>query len=210
MMIDCDAGLRCLDGMTGVREEMVFDAADVVHGRCAPIDAIYTCKDADTLFLLPAPARRDDGVYPEIMGKLVPFLKEYYDYVLLDSPAGVGVGFQAAACAADRALVVCSPDPVCIRGTDTVRELLSQMHIENQSLVINRFSEESFHTTQAYQDLDAVIDGAGIQLLAVVREDFSMIKAFFNGESASEKCKGMMMMSRLASRFEGESVPFSL
>jgi Septum formation inhibitor-activating ATPase len=211
LMLDCDAGLRSLDHMTGVGKELVYDVADVVHARCAPIDAIYPCKDAEeSLFLMPAPAFIDNRIYPEVMGRFVPFLKEYYDYVLIDSPAGVGVGFQAATCAADRALIVCSPDPICIKSASAVRDALQKTDVAEQHLIINRLNEDSFYTSEAYEDLDAVIDGAGVQLIGVVHEDFSMVKAFFKGTSPPPESKGMMAMERIAGRFEGEMVPFTV
>ena len=87
LLIDCDAGLRSLDRMTGTEENLVFDISDVVYGRCAPAEAIYPCADAEGLFLLPAPSSGENMIRPGVMRKLVPLLKRYYDYVLLDSPA---------------------------------------------------------------------------------------------------------------------------
>lgn len=210
LLIDCDAGLRSLDRMTGIEEKLVYDIADVVFGRCAPIEAIYPCADAAGLFLLPAPASAEDLIRPAVMEKLVPLLKKYYDYVLLDSPAGVGTGFRAAACAADRALIICSPDPVCIRGTAIVKKLLDEMHVTEQGLIINRFNSMFFDTTGAYGDLDSVIDDAGIRLFGVVPEDFSFAAAFLKGRQADVKSGGAMALSRISGRLEGEMIPVAL
>lgn len=207
LLMDCDAGLRSLDRMTGVDENLVFDSADVVHGRCAPLDAIYPVRDTEGLFLLPAPSCAQDEISPGVMKKLVPMLKEYYDYVLLDSPAGLGNGFCSAACCADRALIVCSPDPVCVRGTGIVRDMLSQLCVPQQGLVINRFHPALFDETGAYRDLDAVIDDAQVRLFGLVPEDFSLAAAFLRGQKAKYKSKGMMALSRFAARLEGEMVP---
>ena len=116
LLIDCDAGLRSLDRMTGTEEALVFDSSDVVAGRCAPAEAIYPCASMPGVSLLPAPQNGEDLVPEHVMRRLVPMLKRYFDRVILDSPAGVGRGFRAAAAGADSALIVCSPDPVCIRG----------------------------------------------------------------------------------------------
>ncbi len=205
LLIDCDAGLRSLDRMTGTEENLVFDIADVVYGRCAPAEAIYPCAEAEGLFLLPAPSSGENMIRPGVMRKLVPLLKRYYDHVLLDSPAGVGSGFRSASCAADRALIVCSPDPVCVRGANTVGGLLRG--IEDKRLIINRFNGEFFQETDAFGDLDGVIDAAGIRLFGVVPEDFSLAAAFLRGRQAKEGSKGMMALSRMAGRLEGEDVP---
>ena len=116
LLVDCDAGLRSLDRMTGTEENLVFDMADVVFARCAPAEAIYPCGEAEGLFLLPAPLSGrgyDPSGGDEAAGAPA---SRYFDHVLLDSPAGVGGGFRSAACGADRAIVVCSPDPVCVRS----------------------------------------------------------------------------------------------
>ena len=175
LLVDCDAGLRSLDRMTGTEESLVFDSSDVVYGRCAPAQAIYPCCPG--LDLLPAPASGDNLIRPAVMERLVPLLKRYYDYVLLDSPAGVGAGFRSAACAADRALVVCSPDPVCVRSAGV------------------------------YADLDAVIDASGLRLFGMAPEDHAMAAAFLKGTAAPEKSPAMMAFTRMAARLEGEAVP---
>ncbi len=207
LLVDCDAGLRSLDRMTGVEQELVFDIADVVYGRCAPAQAIQACGGQEGLFLLPAPSSGENMIRPGVMRKLVPFLARYYDHVLLDSPAGVGGGFRSAACAADRALVVCSPDPVCVRSAGTAAALLDRLGIGEKRLVINRFNGDFFRKTGAFRDLDEVIDGSGIRLAGLVPEDFSMAAAFLNGQPAGEAAQGMMALSRIAARLEGEAAP---
>lgn len=207
LLVDCDAGLRSLDRMTGTEEDLVFDISDVVYGRCAPAEAIYPCTDGEGLFLLPAPSSGENMIRPGVMRKLIPLLKRYYDHVLLDAPAGVGGGFRSSACAADRALLVCSPDPVCVRSAGLVRELLSKLGIEDMRLVINRFNGEFFSETGVYGDLDSVIDAAGVRLFGVAPEDFSMAAAFLKGKRAKDDSKGMMALCRMAGRLEGEAVP---
>lgn len=207
LLVDCDAGLRSLDRMTGAEENLVFDIADAAFGRCAPAEAIYPCGGAEGLFLLPAPSSGEDRIRPAVMGKLVPLLKRYYDYVLLDSPAGLGEGFRSAACAADRALIVCSPDPVCVRNASAARELLEKLGIADRRLVINRFNGPFFHATGAYPDLDAVIDGAGARLFGVVPEDPLLAAAFLRGKGAPESSPARKALYRMAGRLEGEAVP---
>ena len=208
LLIDCDAGLRSLDRMTGVEENLLFDVSDVVFGRCAPIEAIYPCPEDEGLFLLPAPSSSENMIKPSVMKKLVPLLTKYYDHVLLDSPAGVGIGFKAAVCAADRAIVVCSADPVSIRDCTVVKSILDKLgNSDDTRLIINRFNEVLFEKTGMFDDIDAVIDVSGIRLMGVVPEDFSMAAAFLRGTKADTKFSGMMALSRIAGRLEGEDVP---
>ena len=193
--------------MTGTEEDLVFDSADVVFGRCAPAEAIYACGGSEGLFLLPAPSAGENMIRPAVMRKLVPLLKRYYDHVLLDSPAGVGGGFRSAACAADRALLVCSPDPVCVRNVGVAKGLLSKLGVEDRRLVINRFNGPFFDETGAYRDLDGVIDAAGARLFGLVPEDHTLAAAFLRGEPAPQDAPGMMALHRMAGRLEGETVP---
>ena len=146
----------------------MFDSSDVVAGRCAPADAIYPCVTMPGVSLMPAPASGEDLVPERVMLRLVPLLKRYFDRVILDSPAGVGRGFRAAAAAADCALIVCNSDPVCIRDASIVRRLLTELEVPQQRLVINRFNAEYFGSLSAgredaggLRDLDDVIDQSG-------------------------------------------------
>lgn len=207
LLIDGDAGLRSLDRMTGTEENLLFNIADVMHGRCAPIDAIYPCAQAPGLFLLPAPVSPEEAVTAGVMQQLVPLLQRYYDHVILDSPAGLGTGFRASVSAADRAVVICNPDPVCVRSADTVRRRLDELSVREKLLVINRFQRSFFEETAVYEDLDAVIDGTGIRLLGLIPEDFALAGAFLNGRATGEDSAGMMAISRIAARLEGEMVP---
>ncbi|CCX37608.1 putative septum site-determining protein MinD [Clostridium sp. CAG:1013] len=209
LLVDCDAGLRSLDRMTGVEENLVFDMADVVFARCAPAEAIYPCGETEGLYLLPAPSLQEDMIRPGVMKKLVPLLKRYYDHVLLDSPAGVGSGFRSAASGADQALVVCGSDPVSVRSAGTVRELLDKLEIKERRLVINRFNRDLFRQTQAFSDLDGVIDSTGIRLMGVVPEDYGLAAAFLSGESARDDSPGMKALCRMAGRLEGETIPIA-
>lgn len=210
LLVDCDAGLRSLDRMTGAEQNLVFDISDVVFGRCAPIEAIYPCRDNENLFLLPAPSKAEDMIKPAVMKKLVNLLRRYFDYVLLDSPAGVGRGFRSASCAADRAIIICNPDPVSVRSASIVKNLLESMNIHEEELVINRLNGDFFAKTAAFDDLDSVIDETGIPLIGVVPEDFELASAFLKGNSADKNTKGAKAISRITARLEGEMIPISL
>jgi septum site-determining protein MinD len=208
LLIDGDAGLRSLDRMLALDDRLVFDISDVAAGSCEPIRAIYDCG-MPGLYLMPAPYREENLVPPQLMRQLVPILSRYYDHVLIDCPAGLGAGFESAAAAAQRALIVATPDPLCLRGSDKVRLLLTQSGIASQRLVVNRFRYRNFVKSGLFQDLDNVIDSAGIRLIGIVPEDPETAAAFTGGRKASPHYTAMQAFDRLAARLEGEAVPLA-
>ena len=207
LLVDGDAGLGCLDHMLGVSERRVFDIADVVSGAAEPDKAVYVSAFSPNLFLLPAPGTEEDTVSPDIMRKLMDVFARYYDHVLIDSPAGVGQGFRSAAASAGRALLVATPDPVCLRDTFQAHLRLQEAGVTRQRLVINRFSCSVFRAQGYYGDLDPVIDATGARLIAVVPEDPLLAAACDNATPAPEKSQGALALGRLAARLEGARVP---
>lgn len=207
LLIDGDAGLGSLDHMLGISERRVFDIADVVSGVTEPDRAVYASAFEPNLFLLPAPDTEEDVVSPDIMRELVGVLSRYYDHILIDSPAGVGQGFLSAAAAATKALVVATPDPVCLRDSARARQRLQEAGVSSQRLVVNRFNAARFRAQGCYRDLDAVIDAAGIRLIAVIPEDAELAAATVRSQKAPVKSSGALAVGRLAARLEGEQVP---
>lgn len=207
LLIDGDAGLSSLDLMLGIAERRVFDIADVISGAAEPDKAVYASAFEPNLFLLPAPGTEEDVVSPDIMRQFVEVLCRYYDHVLIDSPAGVGQGFLSAAAAAGKALVVATPDPVCLRDAAQTRLRLLEAGIKQQRLVVNRFSVARFRAQDCYKDMDSIIDAAGIRLIAVIPEDPRLACATLNAQRIPRKSPGALAVERLAARLEGEVVP---
>lgn len=207
LLIDGDAGLRSLDLLLGVSQELVFDLSDIIAGNCALPQAVYPCPGLAGVSLLPAPRDGEEVVSPAIMRQLAGVLGGLYDHVLIDCPAGLGRGFRAAVEPAERALLVATPDPVCIRDCDHVRALLGERTLR---LIINRFDEKSFHRYSPFADLDEVIDAAGVRLAAVVPEDPAWASAAARGAQAKGRSPAVRALDRLAARLEGETVPLVL
>lgn len=207
LVLDADAGLRSLDAMLGISDELVFDLSDIVFSRCSPMQAIYPCRSCAGLFVLPAPLDAGNVVLPEVMRSLVQELSRFFDHVLIDSPAGLGHGFVSAVAPASRALVVCNTDPVCLRDSQKVRRRLIQCGIEQIRLVINRFSCSFFQKTGSFVDLDELIDASGIQLIGIIPEEIKLPIYAFKGRALSSRCLAAEAFNRLALRMEGEQVP---
>ena len=209
LLIDGDAGLSCLDHMLGVAQERVYDLSDVISGGAELGQAVYPCPWQENLFLLAAPSREEDLVSPDVMKQLVRALARFYDHVLIDCPAGIGAGFFSAAAGADRALVVSTPDPVCLRNSAKTRTALEKAGITQQRLVVNRFSGAAFRSQGVFPSLDDVIDAVGVRLIAVIPEDPGLAAATAGGVGFPQKSQGAMARERLAARLEGEQIPLA-
>lgn len=209
LLVDADAGLPSLDLFLSCREEQVYDLSDVVAGRTAVSRALYPCPFCRGLWLLPAPAREADIVSPSVMRQLIRAVSPYYDHILIDCPAGLGMGFRSAAAAAQRGLAVATPDAVSLRGCETTRRALEEEGISQQRLIVNRFSAAAFRTQKTFRDLDHVIDTAGIRLIGVVPEDPAIPLRESAGEPLPEKSPAALAFARMAARLEGETIPLA-
>ena len=143
VLIDTDIGLRNLDVVMGLENRIVYNLVDVVEGSCRVKQALIRDKRYPGLYLLPTAQTRDKSAVNESqMKKLVEHLKEQFDYILLDCPAGIEQGFKNAIAGADRALVVTTPEVSAIRDADRIIGLLEASGFERIDLVINRMRYE--------------------------------------------------------------------
>lgn len=209
LLVDCDSGMRGIDLMLGVEKELVYDVSDAVCGGCDKTAAIYVTSNIYGLYMMPAPGSPDDEVAPEIMGQLIREIKDEYDYVLIDSPAGTGTGFDAAAAAADRALIVINPEPTSVRGCLNIHRKLVEKGTEDVRLIINRFDRNRFEAMGIYEDLDRLIDAAETQLIGIVPEDVKIAAIAQKGNTGKESVPSMGAFTNIAKRIEGENVPLN-
>ena len=122
LLIDGDAGLRSLDFLLGITENLVYDAADIADGRVEPMNAVYASPVCDGLFLLPAPTGKP--LPPRMTSAIATVLSRHFDRVLIDCPAGVGSSFLSAVAPAKSAFLVATADPVSVRSAAIVRTAL--------------------------------------------------------------------------------------
>lgn len=207
LLIDGDAGLRNLDHILNIKEQLVYDISDVINGNCEITESIYKCPYVNNLFLIPAPQSVDDELNPSTMKQIVNVLSNYYAHVIIDCPAGVGSGFKMCVASADRAVVVANTNPVSLTDSRKVRDILIELGIEDIRLVINRFSNKYFRKSDLYEDLDSVIDESGIQLIAVIPEDIYELENFSKGLPLSKSSSVQNAFERFSTRFLGERVP---
>ena len=207
LLIDADAGLRSLDLMLGVGGTTMFDLSDVFAGNCEPVRAIYPSPVFQNVFVLPAPIRLEEMCSPKEMRALCRGLAAYYDQVIIDCPAGIGPGFDTAVAAADRALVVSTPDMVCARDAQILGHLLEERQLRSH-LIINRLRPNKV-MDGSMPDVDEIIDLAGIQLLGIIPEDEEVAVANANARPLPSACNAAVCFDNIARRFMGDYVPLA-
>ena len=207
LLIDADAGLRSLDLMLGVGGNTMYDLADVFAGNCEPVRAIYPSPVFQNVFVLPAPILMEDMCTAEEMRSLCRGLSDHYDQIIFDCPAGLGKGFETAVAAADRALVVSTPDMVCARDAQIISRLLEERGVPSH-LIINRLRPSKV-INGSMPDVDEIIDTAGIQLLGVIPEDEEVAVANANGRPLPAACNAAVCFANIAKRYMGDSVPLA-
>jgi septum site-determining protein MinD len=207
LLIDSDAGLRSLDLMLAVSDRVIYDIGDVLSGRCEPARAIIV-TDCHNLHLMSAPQTElAEMTDISAMRTLYKGLSRYYDYVIVDSPAGIGLGVTVPAQAADSAVIVTTNDHVCIRDAGRMAQALRSRGILKISLVINRVDLKLIRK-KIMPDLDEVIDGAAVQLLGVIPEDKRVIMAASAGKPVVVLRRGAAAaFSNIAARLDGEDIP---
>lgn len=207
LIMDCDSGMRGIDMVLGVSDKLVYDLSDVISGSCEMADALYQVEDGLQLYCIAAPLYADDEVSPSLVKRFVDKARGEFDYILIDSPAGTGSGFVAAASAADRALVVVNAEPISIRGGKNIVRLLRELKIDNARLVINRFDRDRFFKMEIYRDLDEIIDEIGIRLIALIPEDVRVIALSQRGALTNNWSKTAIIFDTMVKRLEGVDVP---
>ena len=169
VLIDTDIGLRNLDVVMGLENRIVYNLVDVVEGNCRMKQALIKDKKYPELYLLPSAQARDKtAVTPEQMQKLTDELREEFDYILLDCPAGIEQGFRNAIAGADRAIVVTTPEVSAIRDADRIIGLLEANELNKTELIVNRLRMDMVKRGDM-MSVDDVCDILAIPILGVVR-----------------------------------------
>ncbi len=210
VLLDADIGLRNLDVVMGLENRIVYDLVDVVEGRCRIKQALIKDKRYEGLYLLPAAQTRDkDAVSPEQMKKLCDTLKEDFDYIIVDCPAGIEQGFKNAVAGADRALVVTTPEVSAVRDADRIIGLLEANGISNIQLIINRVRMNMVKRGDMMA-MDDVVEILAINLLGVVPDDENIVITTNKGEPAVSDKNALAgkAFRNIADRIEGNEVPF--
>lgn len=212
VLIDTDIGLRNLDVVMGLENRIVYDIVDVVEEKCKLRQALIKDKRFEELFLLPAAQTRDkSAVNEDQMRELTSKLKEEFDYILIDCPAGIEQGFKNAIAGASRAIVVTTAEISAIRDADRIIGLLESSEIKNPELVVNRLKPEMVRRGEM-MDVNDIVDLLSIDLVGVVPDDEYIITQTNKGEPVvqNRKAPSGKAYIEIAKRILGENIEVSI
>lgn len=210
VVIDGDTGLRNLDVLLGLENRIVYTIIDVIEGRCRLKQGLIKDKRFPNLCLLPTAQTKDkDDISAQDMLKIVNELKEEFDYVLIDSPAGIEQGFENAVIGAERAIIVVNPEITSVRDADRVIGKLDSKGLEDHSVIINKLNYEMTKNGDML-DVADIIETLSIELLGVVPDDKNITVSTNKGEPIvlEEGAFAGQAFKNIARRITGEEVPF--
>lgn len=205
LVVDLDAGMRCLDIMLGVSDQMLFDLNDLLkNDKTIEETAINVPSGAGNLFFIGAPFK--GKIDPSALGKFVSSATEKFDFVILDFPAGAVDELYSALPRYAEALVVCNADAVSLRDAAVMGADLNELQLMSVRLILNRVSFENMRRGIT-ANIDEVIDSSGIRLIGVVPQSMDIYMSCCSGQALNKKCRAAKAFLRIAKRVMGYDIP---
>jgi len=208
--IDGDIGLRNLDVILGLENRIVYDIVDVVEGRCRLRQAMIRDKRLPELYLIPAAQTRDkNAVSPSDMVRLCDDLRVEFDWILIDSPAGIERGFRNVLAPADIVIVVTNPEVSAVRDADRIIGLVEAEEKGPARLIINRLNPVLVKRGDMLT-ADDVLELLAVELIGIVPEDEAVVVSANRGQPVAMdgKTRAGEAFNNIARRLNGEAVPF--
>jgi septum site-determining protein MinD len=208
--IDSDIGLRNLDVVLGLENRIVYDLVDVVEGRCRLRQAMIRDKRLPDLFLIPAAQTRDkSAISPSDMVRLCDDIRPEFDWILIDSPAGIERGFRNAIAPADITMVVTNPEVSSVRDADRIIGLIEAEEKGPARLVINRIKPDMVRRGDML-GVNDVVELLAIDLIGIIPDDENVITSTNRGIpiALDNKSRAGQAFRNIARRLYGEEVPY--
>lgn len=209
VLVDTDIGLRNLDVVMGLENRILYNLVDVLTGKCRLKQALIRDKRYPNLWVIPSSCSNEgkDSLNSKQMSDLFMELRQEFDYILIDSPAGIDEGFRLATLDADRIIVVTTPQIAAIHDADCVIQLLKRQKSGTLSILVNCFKKQMVREGNML-DISDICELLETELLGVVLEDEEVIIAQNHGEPVM----GMRSVAadcyrNIARRLAGEEVP---
>lgn len=209
--VDADLGLRNLDLALGFENSVVYDIVDAVLENCRVREAVIKDEKYGKLSFLPASQFKDDIVVEfSKYSKLFEELKDKYDYVVIDCPAGIGDFVKNIIKISNLAIIVANPDPYSLRDADKLAYIMENEGLEDIRLVINRLRKKLI-SKGIMPDINGIIEALAVKLLGVINEDEKFIECSITGVPLvmSKKNKQQKAFLDIANRIEGKNIPIT-
>jgi septum site-determining protein MinD len=210
--IDADIGLRNLDVVMGLENRIVYDLVDVVEGRCRLRQAMIRDKRLAELYLIPAAQTRDKtSVSPQDMVSLTDDLRDEFDWILIDSPAGIERGFRNALAPADMVVIITNPEVSAVRDADRIIGIIEADEKGPGRLLLNRMKPEMIQRGDMLST-DDILDVLAIDLIGIIPEDENVIVASNRGIPVALDTKSVAgkAYNNIALRLLGNEIPFDI
>lgn len=211
LLVDADIGLRCLDLLMGIQDRVLFELSDCVEKRCTLTDAAVQHPRFPSLYLMVGGQNVRPGDFGrKELSKIFQTLKKYYDIILIDCPAGLGKGFRNMMQVADEALLVATPDDLCLRDTEKTAAVLFDERGLRPGLVLNRY-EKAMMKKGLIRTPEAIGLGMDIRVMGVIPNNRAVYSAMLSGRTMAECGAGEVEESlrNVAARLAGEDVPLA-
>ncbi len=208
--IDTDIGLRNLDVIMGLENRIVYNLVDMVEGSCSLQQALVRDKRVSGLYLLPAAQTRSkEDLSPEDLVRVCDGMREEFDFMLIDSPAGIEKGFHNALAPADEVLIITTPEVASVRDADRVIGLVEVAGKGPIQLIINRLNPVRVRRGDMLGTED-VLEVLAIGLIGIVPEDEQVLVYANRGISVAldGRTPAGLAYWNIARRLLGEDVPF--
>ena len=204
LIVDTDTGANCLDVITGVGEGAVFHWGDIFSGNCEIADAIYPSRQIENLYVLPAPKEYDKRYHTGILKDLLRLLSVYFDFILIDAPAGLGDNLTLALEPANEAVLVANDDNFSLKvGKRAAQKAL--MMEKSTTLVINAFRAFAVQTG-LLPSVDDAMDITELGLLGIVPFEANLNFNASQGIPYIRGTRATEAFERIAKRLQGEKV----
>ena len=208
--IDADIGLRNLDVVLGLENRIVYDIVDIVEGRCRLRQAMIRDKRLPELYLIPAAQTRDkSAISPSDMIRLCDDLRPEYDWIMVDSPAGIERGFRNAIAPADIVIVVTNPEVSAVRDADRIIGLIEAEEKGPAKLIVNRLRVDMVRRGDMLA-IEDILELLAVDLIGVIPEDEMVVMSTNRGVPVSidGKSRAGQAFRNISRRLKGEEVPF--
>lgn len=216
VVIDFDVGLRNLDLIMGCERRVVYDFVNVINGDSNLKQTLIKDKRTENLYILPASQTRDkDALTKEGVAKILNELKEEFDFIICDSPAGIEHGAQMALYFADEAIIVTNPEVSSVRDSDRILGILQSKSLKAENgeqvkehLLLTRYNPKRVEEGEmlGVTDVEEIL---AVDLLGVIPESPDVLKASNQGAPVilDQDCDAGQAYADAVARLVGEDVP---